>query len=184
MKKLAAILALPATTLLIVGCGSSTDEMTITAPSKNVKVGSAKVAGLGPVLVEGEGRTLYVFVPDRHSKVSCRGSCTVVWPPLKTEADRKVTASGQVQPRLLGADSDPEGAEVVTYAGWPLYTYVSDTSPGKANGQALELNGGFWYVISPSGKVIYARAPAKQASPAALPPNPGGADARLRATNR
>ena len=43
---------------------------------------------------------------------------------------------------------------MVTYAGWPLYTYVTDTTSGQANGQALNLNGGLWYVISPSGKVI------------------------------
>jgi hypothetical protein len=42
----------------------------------------------------------------------------------------------------------------VTYAHWPLYTYVSDTAPGQASGQALNLNGGLWYVISPSGKLI------------------------------
>jgi hypothetical protein len=31
---------------------------------------------------------------------------------------------------------------------------VSDTAPGQASGQALNLNGGLWYVISPSGKLI------------------------------
>lgn len=46
------------------------------------------------------------------------------------------------------------GGRVVTYDGWPLYTYVTDTAAGQANGQALNLNGGLWYVISPSGKVI------------------------------
>ena len=42
----------------------------------------------------------------------------------------------------------------MTYAGWPLYSFVSDTEPGEANGQNVNLNGGYWYVISPSGKVI------------------------------
>ena len=31
---------------------------------------------------------------------------------------------------------------------------VADTKPGQAKGQALNLNGGLWYVLSPSGKVI------------------------------
>jgi hypothetical protein len=47
---------------------------------------------------------------------------------------------------------------VATYAGWPLYTYVTDTSPGTAHGQALVLNGGLWDVIAPSGKVITKKA--------------------------
>ena len=37
---------------------------------------------------------------------------------------------------------------------WPLYTYVSDTSAGQAKSQALNLNGGLWYVLAPSGRVI------------------------------
>jgi hypothetical protein len=35
-----------------------------------------------------------------------------------------------------------------------LYTYVADTKAGEAKGQALKLNGGLWYVLSPSGTVI------------------------------
>jgi secreted repeat protein with Y-X4-D motif len=53
---------------------------------------------------------------------------------------------------LLGSDPDPAGGQV---AGWPLYTYVSDTSPGTDTGQALNLNGGLWYVLAPSGQVIH-----------------------------
>jgi Secreted repeat of unknown function len=54
----------------------------------------------------------------------------------------------------LGSDPDPEGGHVVTYAGWPLYTYAADSAAGQDNGQAIEANGGLWYVIAPSGKVI------------------------------
>ena len=80
--------------------------------------------------------------------------CAAVWPPLKVEAGQKASSSGQVKSSLLGSDSGPEGGEVVTYAGWPLYTYVADTSPGTATGQGVNLNGGYWYAIAPSGKVI------------------------------
>lgn len=45
---------------------------------------------------------------------------------------------------------------MVTYAGWPLYTYISDSAAGQASGQGLETNGALWYAISPSGKVITA----------------------------
>ncbi len=41
---------------------------------------------------------------------------------------------------------------------WPLYTYVADRKPGMATGQALDLNGGLWYVLAPSGKVIHTKA--------------------------
>jgi predicted lipoprotein with Yx(FWY)xxD motif len=42
----------------------------------------------------------------------------------------------------------------VTYNHWPLYRYIADTKPGQATGQGLDLNGGLWYVLSPSGKII------------------------------
>ncbi len=60
--------------------------------------------------------------------------------------------------KLLGRDRDPAGGRVVTYNRWPLYTYVADTKPGEATGQALDANGGLWYVLSPSGKVIKKKA--------------------------
>jgi predicted lipoprotein with Yx(FWY)xxD motif len=134
------------------------------------------------VLVDGEGKTLYIFVPDAHHKVTCQGSCAQIWPPLTlASGEKRALSSGQTQPRLLGSDQGPEGGMVVTYAGWPLYTYVSDTSPGLASGQAEDLDGGFWYVISPTGKAIRTRAPTRKASSARLPPSPGGAYTKFRA---
>jgi Secreted repeat of unknown function len=58
------------------------------------------------------------------------------------------------KPLLLGSDPDPAGGRVVTYNRWPLYTYVADRAAGQATGQALNLNGGLWYVLAPSGEVI------------------------------
>ena len=77
-----------------------------------------------------------------------------IWPPAFLPSGKKPVASGQVKQSLLGSDPDPAGGQVITYAGWPLYTFVSDTTPGKATGQALNINGGLWYVLSPSGQLI------------------------------
>jgi predicted lipoprotein with Yx(FWY)xxD motif len=115
-------------------------------------VKTASVKHLGTVLVNSKGFVLYVFAPDKHKKVTCKKSCAVAWPPLKVSG--KETAGGSAKASLLGADPNPGGGKVVTYAGWPLYTYVADTKPGKATGQDIDVNGGYWYVISPTGKVI------------------------------
>jgi predicted lipoprotein with Yx(FWY)xxD motif len=109
---------------------------------------------LGTVLVNAQGLTLYMFVPDARKKVTCVGGCAVAWPPLKVAAGAKVVASGSVKAALLGSDADPAGGRVVTYDGWPLYRWVGDTAPGKATGQALNANGGLWYVLGPSGTPI------------------------------
>ena len=119
-----------------------------------VVVSTRKIPGLGVVLVNAKGRTLYMFVPDKRSKVTCVGACAAVWPPLKLPAGAKAVASGAAKASLLGSDRNPAGGRVVTYNGWPLYAYVADTAAGQAKGQALNLNGGYWYVLSPAGKVI------------------------------
>jgi len=119
-----------------------------------VRISTKKLPGLGTVLVNGKGRTLYMFVPDKHSRVTCVRTCAAIWPPVKLPSGAKPVASGLVKVSLLGSDPDPAGGRVVTYARWPLYTYVADRAPGQAKGQALNLNGGFWYALAPSGQVI------------------------------
>jgi predicted lipoprotein with Yx(FWY)xxD motif len=117
-------------------------------------VQTRKIKGLGVVLVNSRGLTLYMFVPDHQRKVTCKRSCAVVWPPLKIKKGQKPTAGGAAKKRLLGTVKNPSGGRVVTYNRWPLYTYILDKKPGQAKGQATDLNGGLWYVLSPKGKVI------------------------------
>jgi predicted lipoprotein with Yx(FWY)xxD motif len=127
---------------------------TSAAMTPAVKISTRKLPKLGTVLVNSKGRTLYMFVRDKRKKVTCVGSCAAAWPPVKLPKGSKAVAVGKIKAALLGSDKDPAGGRVVTYDKWPLYTYVGDTAPGQAKGQALNLNGGLWYVLSPSGKVI------------------------------
>lgn len=130
------------------------------APAKSSSAGGSaaistrKVSGLGTVLVNAQGRTLYMFTPDMHAKVTCVKGCAGLWPPAKLAAGQKPLASGGAKSSLLGVDPDPEGGEVITYAGWPLYTYAADSEAGSADGQGVNADGGLWYVLSPSGSKI------------------------------
>jgi predicted lipoprotein with Yx(FWY)xxD motif len=131
----------------------STSSTTKPAPPK-VQLSTTTVPGLGQVLVNGQGKTLYVFAPDKAKRVTCVSQCAAIWPPLTLSGGAEVVASGGVKASLLGSAPNPGGGRVVTYAGWPLYAYVADTGAGSARGQAVDLNGGRWYVISPAGTVI------------------------------
>jgi hypothetical protein len=95
-----------------------------------------------------------MFVPDKRQRVTCVKICAKIWPPLKLPTGAKAVAGGGVKAALLGSDRDPAGGRVVTYNGWALYTYIADRKAGAASGQARNLNGGLWYVLAPSGKVI------------------------------
>lgn len=151
--------------LLVGACGSS--STTPTQPSgsttggtsggggsSSVSLSTASISGVGTVLVNSQGKTLYTFAPDKAKKVTCTGSCAQVWPPLKAPSGQKASASAGAKASLVGSDPNPSGGDVVTYKGWPLYTYVADSAAGTAKGQAINANGGLWYAISPSGSVI------------------------------
>ena len=148
------VLAVGVMTLLGASGASAMRHAKTSVSRRVVVVSTKKLPKLGTVLVNGKGRTLYMFVPDKRKKVTCVKTCAAVWPPLKLPKGGKPVARGKARPSLLGSDPNPAGGRVVTYNHWPLYTYVADTAAGQAKGQALNLNGGFWYVLAPSGKVI------------------------------
>jgi len=156
-KKLFLATLTAAVTALFVTTGiSATGSAKISAKrtALTVRVSTRKLPKLGTVLVNSKGLTLYMFVPDKRTKVTCVGTCAVVWPPLKLPRGTRPAVAGLAKASLLGSDPDPAGGRVVTYSRWPLYTYIADTKPGVARGQARNLNGGLWYVLSPAGTVI------------------------------
>lgn len=148
--------------LITAGCGGGSSASQ--APTGGVAgeqhltsgatVTTRKLSGLGTVLVNSKGRTLYVFMRDAHSRVTCTGQCASFWPPLKWKGSSRPTAGGTAKRALLGTDKNPSGGRVVTYNKWPLYTYAGDSRAGQANGENQTLNGGKWYVISPKGVLI------------------------------
>jgi predicted lipoprotein with Yx(FWY)xxD motif len=167
VRKSTLIVVVVIASLLAAACGSSSSKTTTHAKSSTSTSGTSSSSGAGKVtvaartikpygavLVNSAGHALYVFAPDKAKKVTCVSACAQIWPPLMLTSGTKPAASGQVKASLLGSDPDPSGGRVVTYNGWPLYTYVTDTAPGVAHGQGINSAGGFWYVISPSGKVI------------------------------
>ena len=98
------------------------------------------------VLTNANGRTLYRFVPDTATRSACYGTCAAYWPPVRGTATAGPGVTGR-----LGTITRSDGSVQATYDGHPLYTYVGDTAAGQANGNRLNLNGGLWYEVSPSG---------------------------------
>jgi predicted lipoprotein with Yx(FWY)xxD motif len=144
------LLAALAAGIALVAVGSAKSGVAGTShTTRTFTVKTARVKGLGTILVNNKGFTLYMFVPDKKKRVTCKGACAVIWPPLKVKLGQKPTAGGLARTRLLGTYG-----RVVSYNKWPLYTYVTDTKPGQATGQALNNSGGLWYVLSPRGQII------------------------------
>src|SRR5205823_13468775 len=95
--------------------------------------GGAKVAiansGLGRILVDGRGHTLYLFAKDKRGRSSCAGQCASFWPPLISSGKPRAAAGAKAS--LLGTTRRADGRLQVTYNHHPLYTFVQDTSNGQ-----------------------------------------------------
>ena len=155
---LAGLAAVALVALAVAGCGSNNDS-TPSASAAPPKTSSGKPAtvgvansGLGNILVDSQGRTLYLFKKDTGTKSQCSGACAVEWPPLR--ASRKPTAGRGVSASKLGTSARSDGQPQVTYNGHPLYLFQGDSKAGDTNGQGLTEFGAVWYVVSPAGNEI------------------------------
>jgi predicted lipoprotein with Yx(FWY)xxD motif len=191
------ILAAASASILLAACGSSTKTSAppvtstatpaaapatttggASAANASVTVSAASVPGVGTVLVNGNGRTLYVLESEKGGKVTCTaaGGCTAVWSPavLPSGMSQAIAGSG-VQASLLGTVKSPTGDVRVTYGGWPLYTYVGDSGSGTAKGQGVKDSFGLWWVLSPSGTPITTSSSSPTPPPPTTAPQSGGA---------
>jgi predicted lipoprotein with Yx(FWY)xxD motif len=111
----------------------------------DVTLHSTEIGGVA-VLTNAKGFTLYWFAPDTATTSRCTGSCAAYWPPVFGTPQAGPGVTGR-----LGTISRPGGGVQATYDGHPLYSYLGDNSPGQANGNNLDLNGGLWYEARTGG---------------------------------
>ncbi len=115
-------------------------------------VSTAEVGDLGTVLVNGDGRTLYLFQSDSGSTSSCVDTCAGTWPALTTSGDASATSGADAS--MLGTTSRSDGSTQVTYNGHPLYTYSGDMAAGQANGEGFNE---LWYAVTTQGTPAMAK---------------------------
>jgi predicted lipoprotein with Yx(FWY)xxD motif len=163
---LTAAAAVPLAALAVAGCGGDNDNNASgsTAPPAPTKTASGQAAtvgvgktSLGRILVDSQGRTLYLFQADTSTKSMCSGACAGQWPPLVRVA--KPTVGSGANASMIGTSKRSGGARQVTYNGHPLYRFSGDQSAGDVNGQGINAFGALWYVVSPAGNQITASAP-------------------------
>ncbi len=140
--------------LATVSCGGSGSTGS-TSPSAGVPAATVAVAQnakLGQILVDGNGRTLYLFEADKSTTSTCYGSCATYWPPLLTGGSPQAGAGANAS--LLGTTKRNDGTSEVTYAGHPLYYVITDHNPGDATGQGVNNFGALWDAVGPHGNKI------------------------------
>ena len=135
--------------VLVAGCGSSSPSTSASPSPAAATIAVATNSKLGQILVDGKGITVYLFVKDTGPSSTCYTSCAQVWPPVLTSGPPQAGTGAAAS--LLGTTTRTDGKVEVTYAGHPLYYFVSDKQPGDATGQGVDNFGGLWWVLTPSG---------------------------------
>jgi predicted lipoprotein with Yx(FWY)xxD motif len=113
---------------------------------------STNAAVSEPFLVDGEGRSLYLFTDDTQNSgtSACTDEeCVTEWPPVIVTATP--TAGEGVDSAMLGTITRDDGTMQATYNGWPLHYFSGDAAPGDINGQGME---GKWFLVSATGTAI------------------------------
>jgi len=175
-----------ATSVTVAACGSSPAASSTPTPTKSptskasptkspaqsagLTVKTATVAGFGSVLVNAQDRTLYMLTSESGGQLTCTvaSGCTQYWREVDLPAGvTAATAATGAESSMLGTETGASGT-VVTYNGWPLYTFSGDSAVNQANGEGLKSYGGTWYVLGASGTPVKSKTSSSPSS------SPGG----------
>ncbi len=158
------VILLFATTLFFIACSSDEDPITDPTPDPDpvdpmdptpdpdpvAQVLLDGTAGLGEILTDQDGRSLYFFSLDIDGNSACNGDCATNWPPYFIE-------DLLVEDGLNTADfttvTRADGSSQTAYKGWPLYYFANDNGPSVANGEGAN---NVWYVAKPDYTIMVA----------------------------
>jgi predicted lipoprotein with Yx(FWY)xxD motif len=163
MRRLLVTMATAGAAVILAACGSSgsngssNGSSTAAAGGSAVTVAAKQVDGVGKVLVDSSGKTLYSPDEEANGMILCTDTCTSFWVPLA--ANGTPTAGDGVA--QLGVVDRPDGAKQVTAGGKPLYTFTQD-SAGEVNGNGFSDDFGnqhfTWHAVLADGSVAGAPA--------------------------
>ena len=160
----------------LTACGGSSQPASGSQSSQHASatatsaVSSRSIPGVGSVLVDSKGFTMYTYDPDTTNTIACTGQCAVNWPPLMGQPTSNDNA---VPSAKLSTEKRPDGTAQATYNGHALYLFSGDKAPGQDNGDGLM---GVWHVVKvPAGSAGPSKAPSTTAPSTTAPStNSGG----------
>ena len=119
------------------------------APAAGAATVAVAESDFGPILVDAEGKTLYMFKPDTAGEPTCYDDCETNWPPLVVTGE--ITVGEGLDAATFTTVARTDGSMQVKAGDWPLYYFANDAAAGDVNGQG---QGDVWYVVSPAGEPI------------------------------
>ena len=157
MKSFVGVLAIGAMCVLISACGVNRQASSYQPAANNSTQGGSTISqrtiqGVGTVLVNQMGMTLYSPEQEADGHILCTAACTRFWQPLLLSEGTKYPTKSPGVPGKLAVVNRPDGAKQVTFDGKPLYQFVEDGSPGDTKGNDFQDNFGghqfSWQVVT------------------------------------
>ncbi len=129
------VLAGAAAAVLLAACGSAgAGRGNQAAAARGMTVSVRSLPGIGSVLVDRSGKTLYSPQQEADGKIVCTGACLSFWFPARAPAGSALRGPGGVGAALGTVHRADDGLTQLTYHGRPLYTFRLDRAAGQAHG--------------------------------------------------
>jgi predicted lipoprotein with Yx(FWY)xxD motif len=120
----------------------------VTFPPVGTTVLVVQHSNLGYVMAKADGSVVYIYAKDsRGEPPTCTGSCASVWAPV---TGMPKPGPADTFPGTFNQVTGPGGEKVITYDGYPLYTFIG-APPLSTKGNGV---GGVWHVIKLSASDI------------------------------
>ncbi|MGD0985429.1 MAG: hypothetical protein ABSA65_16700 [Acidimicrobiales bacterium] len=105
-----------------------------------------KIVKYGEVLANSAGYSLYVLSTESKGTLHCTSSaCLADWPPLLVAKNSMISTGPGVKGKISHVTRGSRWQ--VTFNGWPVYTFVGDSGPGKSSGENFVAFSGTWYLV-------------------------------------
>jgi predicted lipoprotein with Yx(FWY)xxD motif len=118
-------------------------------------ISARTVSGIGAVLVDRAGKTLYSPEQEARGTIKCTGGCLSFWLPVTVTKGAIPRAASGVTGSLGTIHRADDELTQLTFDGKPLYTFRLDQAPGQAHGNDFtDAFGGqsfTWHAITASG---------------------------------
>ena len=137
-----------------------------------------QLSGVGTVLADQAGKTIYSPEQEATRKILCTSSCLSFWFPV-TVASAHVPRHASGINGVLGTIRRPDDGKIqVTYNGKPLYTFRLDRSPGQDHGNNFHDSFGgtsfTWQAVTTAGAAPHSSGPASATPSNAYPGSGSG----------
>ena len=134
------------------------------AAARGAVITARQVSGVGTVLADQAGKTIYSPEQEATRKILCTSSCLSFWFPVTVTSAHVPRHAGGID-GVLGTIRRPDDGKIqLTYNGKPLYTFRLDRSPGQDHGNNFRDSFGgtsfTWQAVTTTGSAAGSSGPA------------------------